>query len=46
MIRVKEFAHLVDRKKPEFFAWLKERKLISKEPQKYQELSERDKKVY
>ena len=46
MIRVKEFAHLVDRKKPEFFAWLKERKLISKESQKYQELSERDKKVY
>ena len=46
MIRVKEFSHFMDRKKTEFFQQLKRKGLIAREANKYQELSEKDKKVY
>ena len=46
MIPVREFSHFVDKKKPEFFAELRKKGLISKAPQKYQELNEREKKEY
>ena len=46
MIRVKQFSHLIDRRKPEFFQMLKKRGLIHKDASKYQELSDREKKVY
>jgi len=35
MLRVKEFCHFIDRKKPELFSQLKSQLLIAKEPTKY-----------
>ena len=46
MIPVREFSHFIDKKKPEFFSELRKKGLISKAPQKYQELNEREKKEY
>ena len=46
MIKVSQLAHYLDRKKPEFFTWLKRKGLITKEPQKYQDLSDKQKVAY
>ena len=46
MIRAKDFSHFIERKKVEFLQKLKKEGLIRKEPQKYQELSEKDKATY
>lgn len=46
MIRAKEFSHFMDRKKPDFFHYLKQMKLISKQANNYQELTEKEKKAY
>ena len=46
MIRVKEFCHLLERKKPALMNQLKMAKVISKAPNTYRELNEREKLIY
>ena len=46
MIRVKDFSHFIERRKVQYLTQLKRMGLIQKEPQKYQELSAKDKATY
>ena len=46
MLRVREFAHFIDRKKPELYQLLRNKQLIGKAAQKYQEMTPDERKIY